>query len=209
MKKQLSLFTLGALLLMSFPLLGQVKMGVKAGLNYDSIGELKPTDLNATTFSGAAKNGFHLGVFGHIDLLMFYLRPELQFSKSKSQYGNGQSLTLNKLEVPILLGYKVLGPLSVFTGPAFQYILAEKGQNLTLGEIKENFTVGLQLGTRLQLGRFGLGIRFERGFTDNEVAVLSNNDITLTDGQIDTRAKQWIFSLSYDLQLKKRKRTNE
>lgn len=206
MKKKLPPSIILVLLLISAPLFSQFKMGVKAGLNYDSIGELKPTDLSATTFSGAAKSGFHLGVYGNLDLLSFYLRPELQFSKNKSQYGENQSLALNKLEAPILLGYKILGPLSVYAGPAFQYILAEKGSNLTLGEIKENFTVGLQLGTRLQLGRFGLGIRFERGFTDNEVAVLSNNDINLTEGQIDTRAKQWIFAVSYDLNLKSRKK---
>ena len=52
--------------------------------------------------------------------------------------------------------------------------------------MKENFTVGLQIGTRLKLGRFGLGIRFERGFTDNEIVLLGENDIDIT-GQADTR----------------------
>lgn len=199
MKKHLLLLSSLFLILLSTPLFGQFKMGVKAGLNYDSLGELKPTNLSAASFSADAKSGFHLGAYGHLDLLTFYLRPELQFSQNKSQFAEDQSLTLNKIEAPILLGYKLLGPLSVFAGPAFQYILTEKGTNLSLGEIKENFTVGLQLGTRFQLGRFGLGVRFERGFTTNEVAVLSANDISLTEGQIDTRAKQWIFSLSYDL----------
>ena len=67
--------------------------------------------------------------------------------------------------------------------------------------MSENFTVGLQLGTRLELGRFGLGIRFERGFTDNEIDIIGNNGADI-QGRVDTRAKQWILSASYELKAK-------
>ena len=136
--------------------------------------------------------------------MTFYLRPELQFSQSVSQFNDNSTIALNKLEAPVLLGYKILGPLSIFAGPSFQYILKEKGTEISLGNLKENFTVGLQLGTRLKLGRFGLGIRFERGFTDNEVIILGNNDIDIA-GRVDTRAKQWILSASYDLRFNRNK----
>ena len=54
------------------------------------------------------------------------------------------------------------------------------------------------MGTRLQLGRLGIGIRFERGFTDNEIAIIENNGTDIR-GRVDTRAKQWILSASYEL----------
>ncbi len=190
------------------PLFAQLSFGVKAGVNYDSFGELNPTDVSLENFKSDAQTGFHLGIYGNLDLLTFYLRPELQFSQSISSYGKNQSIALNKFEAPVLLGYKILGPLSVFAGPAFQYIVSESGEEITLGELKENFTVGLQLGTRLKLGRFGLGIRFERGFTDNEVIILGNNDVDVS-GKVDTRAKQWILSASYDLRFKSQKRKSE
>ena len=98
--------------------------------------------------------------------------------------------------------------MSIFAGPSFQYILKEKGTDISLGDLEENFTVGLQLGTRLKLGRFGLGIRFERGFTDNEVVILGNNDVDIA-GRVDTRAKQWIISASYDLRFKSNKNSGE
>ena len=98
--------------------------------------------------------------------------------------------------------------MSVFAGPSFQYILKEKGTDISLGELEENFTVGLQLGTRLKLGRFGLGIRYERGFTDNEIVILGNNDVDIA-GRVDTRAKQWIISSSYDLRFKSNKNSGE
>ena len=110
--------------------------------------------------------------------------------------------------MPVLFGYKILGPLSIFAGPSFQYILKEKGTDVNLGELKEDFTVGLQLGTRLKLGRFGLGIRFERGLNDNEVIILGNNNVDIA-GRLDTRAKQWIISASYVLGFKSNKNSRE
>lgn len=202
-------YTLAILCLLCFtPLFSQLSFGMKGGVNYDSFGELNRTDLSLENFKSVAKTGFHIGIFGSLDLLTFYLRPELQFSQSVSQFNSNETIALNKLEAPVLLGYKILGPLSIFAGPSFQYILKEKGTDISLGDLEENFTVGLQLGTRLKLGRFGLGIRFERGFTDNEVVILGNNDVDIA-GRVDTRAKQWIISASYDLRFKSNNNSGE
>jgi hypothetical protein len=202
-------YTLAILCLLCFtPLFSQLSFGMKGGVNYDSFGELNRTDLSLENFKSVAKTGFHIGIFGSLDLLTFYLRPELQFSQSVSQFNSNETIALNKLEAPVLIGYKILGPLSIFAGPSFQYILKEKGTDISLGDLEENFTVGLQLGTRLKLGRFGLGIRFERGFTDNEVVILGNNDVDIA-GRVDTRAKQWIISASYDLRFKSNNNSGE
>ena len=202
-------YTLAILCLLCFtPLFSQLSFGMKGGVNYDSFGELNRTDLSLENFKSVAKTGFHIGIFGSLDLLTFYLRPELQFSQSVSQFNSNETIALNKLEAPVLLGYKILGPLSIFAGPSFQYILKEKGTDISLGDLEENFTVGLQLGTRLKLGRFGLGIRFERGFKDNEVVILGNNDVDIA-GRVDTRANQWIISASYDLRFKSNKNSGE
>lgn len=208
MKTPQSTFTLLLCLICFTPLFAQFSYGVKGGVNYDSFGDLNPTELGLENFQSDAQTGFHIGVFGNLNLLTFYLRPELQFSQSVSQFDDTQTIALSKLEAPVLLGYKILGPLSIFAGPSFQYILNEKGKEVTLGDLEENFTIGLQIGTRLKLGRFGLGIRFERGFTDNEVLILGNNDVDIA-GRVDTRAKQWILSASYDLRLKRNNRNRQ
>ncbi len=178
----------------------QLNLGIKAGLNYDTLGDITSTEeLSLNMLNSNSETGFHMGIYTNLDLLVFYLRPELQYTQTKSTFGEQGSLSLNKLEAPVLLGYKLLGPLSVFAGPSFQYIISDQSDEITLGELKENFTVSLQMGTELKLGRLGVGIRFERGFTDNEVIILNQNDINFEAGQIDTRSKQWILSLSYDL----------
>ena len=60
----------------------------------------------------------------------------------------------------------------------------------------------------MKLGRLGIDVRFERGFTDNEILLLGNNDIDVA-GRADTRAKQWIVSASYDLRLKSKRQNKD
>ena len=198
--KSLQNLTLIAFLSTSL-LQAQFEFGVKAGLNYDSLGDVNYNDISATQLSAGSKTGFHVGVYGKLDLLLFYLRPELQFTKINSGFQN-TDIGLSKIEAPILLGYKILGPLSAFAGPSFQYILDENIEGTTLTDIEENFTVGLQIGTRLSLGRFGLGIRYERGFTDNDILILGINGVPIDGNRIDARPNQFIVSASYELKNK-------
>ena len=189
--------TLTFLALLSTSLLqAQFEFGVKGGLNYDSLGDVDYTDISATNLSAGSKTGYHIGAYGKIDLLLFYLRPEIQFTKINSGF-DGKDIGLSKIEAPILLGYKILGPLSVFAGPSFQYILNEDVEGTTLADVEENFTIGLQIGTRISFGRLGMGVRYDRGFTDNGVKILGVNG--LGDGRIDARPNQFIVRASYEL----------
>ena len=193
-----SIKTLTFLALLSTTLLqAQFEFGVKGGLNYDSLGDVDYTDISATDLSAGSKTGYHIGAYGKIDLLLFYLRPEIQFTKINSGFAD-KNIGLSKIEAPILLGYKILGPLSVFAGPSFQYILNEDVEGTTFTDIEENVTVGLQIGTRISFGRLGLGVRYERGFTDNDVRILGANGVDV-EGRIDARPNQFIISASYEL----------
>jgi len=193
-----SIKTLTFLALLSSTLLqAQFEFGVKGGLNYDSLGDVDYDDIPGTDLSAGSKTGYHIGAYGKIDLLLFYLRPEIQFTKINSGFAD-KKIGFSKIEAPILLGYKILGPLSVFAGPSLHYILDEDAKGITITDVKENFTVSLQIGTRISLGRLGLGIRYERGFTDNDVRILGLNGIDV-DGRIDARPNQFILSASYKL----------
>jgi hypothetical protein len=192
-----SIKTLTFLALLSTTLLqSQFEFGVKGGLNYDSLGDVDYDDFSATDLSAGSKTGYHIGAYGKINLLLFYLRPEIQFTKINSGF-DGKDIGLSKIEAPILLGYKILGPLSVFAGPSFQYILNEDVEGTTLADVEENFTIGLQIGTRISFGRLGMGVRYDRGFTDNGVKILGVNGVG--DGRIDARPNQFIVSASYEL----------
>jgi len=178
--------------------------GLKAGLNYNQNGDLigSVTNAGGDILEGSeGRAGFHVGVFGKIDLLKLYIRPELFFTQTKSSYdlnGEENDLDISKLDLPVLVGFKVIGPLHVFAGPAFQYILNNDLGDLELSDVENDFSVGVHLGIGVSLGRLGLDVRYERGFSDNEAIFIGNN-ITDISGRVDSRPEQIIFSVSVRL----------
>ncbi|MDX1828109.1 MAG: outer membrane beta-barrel protein [Lutibacter sp.] len=181
--------------------------GIKAGISYNSNGKftqiISDTGTNLIDNKGKGKSGFNVGFYGKLDLGAIYIRPELVYTKTTSEYElNSQTndYKLSKLDVPVLVGFKVIGPLNVFAGPAFQYVLKNDFKGLNYENIKNNFTVGLNIGASIELGKLGLDIRYERGLSKNEAEfkelILGG---TIPTYRLDTRPEQIIFSLSYRL----------
>ena len=166
--------------------------GIKAGLNYGGNGDFFESISN--NFDSPEQNiGYHIGVFGKIGD-QIYLRPELVYTKTKSKYNSGD-FDMQKLDVPVLLGIKVLGPITVFAGPSFQYILDSDFDNLSINNIENDFSVGFNFGIGLNFESFGIDLRYERGFSDNEASFIDNNNLISMD-RLDTRPEQLILSLS-------------
>lgn len=171
--------------------------GIKAGLNYNGNGNYFESVGDAA--NEPDKNiGYHAGIFGKIKILKLYIRPELIYTKTKSDY-NGSDFDMSKLDVPVLVGVKIIGPLHVFAGPAFQYILDSEFDGIGINEIENDFSVGAHLGAGVNLGKLGIDIRYERGFSDNEARFINTNLTDLPNSRIDTRPEQLILSLSLKL----------
>lgn len=170
--------------------------GIKGGLNYAGNGDFFNSAENA--YSSPDRNiGYHIGVFGKFGDNI-YLRPELVYTTTKSGYDEGD-LKMNKLDVPVLLGIKVIGPLNVFAGPAFQYITNTKFDGVTIDDVENDFTVGLNVGAGVNFGKLGIDVRYERGFSDNEITFINSNLTSLSGDRVDTRPDQIIVSLSLKL----------
>ena len=178
--------------------------GIKAGLNYNKNGDLIGSvgDSGQDIVEGAeGKTGYHVGFWGKLDFPKIYLRPELVYTKTKSSYdvdGDSQDYDVSKLDLPVLLGVKIVGPLHLFAGPAFQYTLKNDLEDVEIEDVENDFTVGLNAGAGVNLGKLGFDIRYERGFTENEANFIGNN-ITDVSGRVDSRPSQVIFSLSLKL----------
>ena len=170
--------------------------GLKGGLNYGSTGDFE-NEINNNVENPDSKIGYHLGVFAKADLGRIYIRPELIYTKLSSEYSIGD-FEVKKLDAPILVGLNVIGPLHVFAGPSLQYILDTDFQtdnaNFDLGDAEDDFTVGLQLGVGLNLGKLGVDLRYERGLKENEAEFSG-----LSNSRIDTRPEQLILALSLSL----------
>ena len=168
--------------------------GFKAGLNYNG---------NGNYFESVSNNaehpdrnvGFHFGFFGKFGNEL-YLKPELVYTSTKSDY-TSNSFKMQKVDLPVLVGLKVLGPISVFAGPSFQYILDSEFEGVSIKDIDNDLSVGLNFGIGLNLNKIGIDLRYERGFSNNEASFLNNNNIDTS--RLDTRPDQLIVSLSFIL----------
>lgn len=178
--------------------------GIKGGISYNQSGNLTYSSLaeaGKDVVQGAdGKTGFNIGVFGQWDLPIIYLRPELVYTNAKSSYnieGVSKDYTVSSLDLPVLVGIN-LGPISIFTGPAFQYIMSNDLEDFQITDVENDFTVGLNVGVGLNLGRLGLDVRWARGLSENEATIIT--DITnISNAQIDSRPNQFVFSASIKL----------
>ncbi|MFS4418690.1 outer membrane beta-barrel protein [Maribacter sp. 2307ULW6-5] len=169
--------------------------GIKAGINYAGNGDFFDSAQDA--FRAPDRNvGYHVGVFGKLGNRL-YIRPELVYTSTTSGYDEGD-LKINKLDLPVLFGAKIIGPLNIFVGPSFQYLLNTEFADVDIDEVENDVTVGLNLGAGVNLGKFGVDVRYERGFSENEITFLNNNLPSInTNDRVDTRPDQVILSLSY------------
>lgn len=205
MNKKFALFTI-LFFIISAQILAQSDYGIKAGLSYNSNGKLSEfVNETETIFDnkGKGKSGFNIGFYGKLNLGPIYLRPELVYTKTTTEYDLGSQIEdykVSKIDIPVLVGVKLLGPLSIFAGPAFQYVLSNDLMGLSFNSIENDFTVGMNIGASVKFGRFGFDVRYERGFNESEVEVIDANiqDATILY-RLDSRPKQLIFSLSYSL----------
>ena len=198
MNKLISIFNT-TFLFLSISITAQSNFGLKGGYSYNSNGNLKEFTSETNSIikdKGKTKSGYNIGFYGKIDLGELYIRPELIYTKTTSEYvlnSVNQDFEISKIDTPLLIGVEVIGPISVFAGPSFQYILDNKLKGIDLQKVEDEFTVGLNIGVGLQLGRLGLDVRYERGLNSNEAEFTSNN----TSFRLDTRPEQLIFNISY------------
>ena len=199
------------LLFTSSGLLAQGNLGFQFGLNDDNFGSIENISNKIDNYDLDIKNstGFQFGVFTEIDLITFYIRPELNliFSKSKNAaaYSLDEGINIaehsyksSEIQLPIIFGYKVLGPISVFGGPSFKYNLSNSS-NFNLEDIKDKYTLSLLLGSRVKIRSLSVGLRYERGLNNNEVLIINANGVDLDNANVDLTTNKLSLNISYDI----------
>ena len=206
-------------LIPSSSLFAQGNLGVNFGLNDDNFGSIENIKTKIDDYDLDLKNstGFQLGLFTEIDLITFYIRPEINLIFSKSKNGTAFTSANNNtnilsesiniaehtykstdIQVPIIFGYKVLGPISIFVGPTFKYNLSNSS-NFDLEEIEDKYNLSLLLGTRVKVKSFSVGLRYERGLNNNELLIINANGIDIDNANIDTTTNKLSLNISYDI----------
>ena len=186
-------------------------LGFQFGLNDDNFGSIENISNKIDNYDLDIKNstGFQFGFFTEIDLITFYIRPELNliFSKSKNAaaYSLDEGVNIaehsyksSEVQLPIIFGYKVLGPISVFGGPSFKYNLSNSS-NFNLEDIKDKYTLSLLLGSRVKIRSISVGLRYERGLNNNEVLIINANGVDLDNANVDLTTNKLSLNISYDI----------
>lgn len=190
-----------------------LRFGLKGGLTSSNV------KFNQTTFTsgtnsfiakqGDAKYGMQFGLFGRVQLVGFFIQPELLFSHSQSEVlladvNAGQLYTetqkFNKIDIPVMVGWK-LGPARLGIGPVASIMLSEKDglkdklSSLTAETTTNKFkntTFGYQVGVGLDiLKKLALDIKYEGNLSKLGSGIKLGN----TNYSFDQRNPQWIFSV--------------
>jgi hypothetical protein len=152
----------------------------------------------------AAKYGFQGGAFVRITLFGFYIEPELLFSTRTDDYTvtNVQSTesiivkqTFNKLEVPVMLGFK-LGPLRLNAGPTGSLLINSPKELISNPDFKNNYsrmTFGYQAGLGFDLLNFlTFDLRYEGSLKKYQNQI---QNLIGTKYNLDDRPNAFLFSV--------------
>jgi hypothetical protein len=164
------------------PVSGQVRLGVKGGLSTSDVPSSSLVVLDERDVPhyrigvDDAKYGIHLGMFVQAQAGHFFFQPEVLFNTVTVDYSveDLQTLTPVKirdeiyrnLDIPVILGLK-FGPVRIGGGPVGHLFLDSTSDLRDYSEYKpdfERFTFGWQAGLGLDIWKLHLDARYEGNF---------------------------------------------
>lgn len=183
-----------------------INYGLKTGLNYNVNGDLSISGGFAGFYEkvGSERDfGFHAGMYAHLNFTKLYVRPELLFTKTRSTYNHilspASEFKLSMLEIPVLVGFRIIKPVSLYIGPTFQYIIDNKFSTTFDLDIEDDIVLGLNIGIALQLQKLGFDLRYSPGLSENLAVYLDEVPVDGIGYSIETKSNQIIFSFSYQI----------
>jgi len=167
----------------------QLNFGVKAGFNsslsLNNSNSISTGNYNLNSVKSDLSNGFQAGVFARFGFNKIYFQPEFLYNIGKKDYTmtlqDAQSndvqldkkVTISTLEVPLLLGYKLLDlkliNLRAFAGPKLRFNAGSSVdyKNLSAGITQDQLSkdikaaqLGLEAGIGVDILMFTLDARY-------------------------------------------------
>ena len=191
----------------------QVQYGMKAGVNYVN------NIMVNLPYKGGNNNkfrlGYHIGGLGQIKLKQkLILCPEILFSNKgykfeglpNTQPSGGGGVHLNYINLPLLLGYKVIDDWTIVLGPELGYLVSAKSkfksETIDVKYIWDNnFDFGLLIGSNYALSnKFTIEIRYIHGLSSviSGILLMDENG-ELTNNKLKYQNRTFQVSVSYRL----------
>ena len=146
-----------------------LNIGIKAGYTSSKL------TTNLDQFEDGSINNFLVGAFARVNLSKFYIQPEAYFTSKGgklSDVSGTESFDMNAIDVPVLLGVKLLKLPTVNVrlnaGPVFSFLTKVDEKQLgsvDSGNFKDNY-VGIQYGAGVDFLFLSLDARMENSLGD-------------------------------------------
>lgn len=185
-------------------------LGPKAGINYSELlidETFTHEGVDFTYATQEAKVSFAYGAFARIKIGSFFVQPEIVFTRDQTDIElksvnllETQTLSINKMDIPVNAGIMIGNFLRLQGGPVFSYVQSAHVNSPTkiwdsFADNYSNSTLGYQVGVGLDIGRITLDGRMEGN--------LSSLGTQMTIGsetfQFDHRQKTFQITVGYKL----------
>ena len=149
-------------------LLPTFRFGVKAGLDYQSNNfkdDIKNLDIKANS-------GWFAGVQCDLNWGNLGVRPEVIYSHNKFDVdgaGIADKFKLGKIDVPVLVQYKLLGIVALQAGPSFCVMTNTSGTTEGMQWNIKRPTIGYAAGVEVEIWKIGISARYNGSFKASEV----------------------------------------
>ncbi len=181
------IFLVAVICMFSSALFAQLSSPVSFGLHAGLVSTKMDSKIpNVSTIKDKADNGMMLGAFVRINLNKWYLQPELNYVARKSEVvadGIGYDLKTKSMDVPLLLGYKVVKlpafKLRAFAGPVISFNIddsfSETFKDRYDDPSLESAVWNAKVGAGIDVWKLTLDVDYEFGLTDVSSEFLKKN----------------------------------
>lgn len=182
------------------------QLGIRGGLSSYNVGYRDFTSLNNISIESNSELGMHLGFYTRVQLLGFYVQPELLYTRTGSSLtttnvttnnSNTSELMLQRIDVPVLVGKRFFGIARANVGPVFSSLIRA---DLTENNIKNNISnvyndnsVGFQIGVGVDIWKLIVDLKYEGSLGKFGESIVANGQSFRTDA----RPSQWLLSVGY------------
>ena len=189
-------------MLLSWQGYAQLDIGLKAGINY---GDVKISEIENPNISEIFVDnhvGYHFGFFARINIIKFYLQPEVLFTEINADINihgvnnrqNSVGYKLHRLDVPFPLGIK-LGSFRIYAGPVASFNLNSAAE--MFNDVYKQGSWSLMGGVGINFWKMDVELKYEGALTEyaSEASIKLGDEVHQVP--LDVRNSLFVLSIGY------------
>lgn len=176
--KRLIMLALAAILLMTASTLKaqnlNVQWGITAGVNMAdySVKALKGQSISYDKVKNDL--GWQVGLMASVNIGRLAIEPQILYVRHSTELTHGttkNALKSNSLDVPLLVSFRLIGPLRVMAGPVFTVLNDNTGlKDLSIDQLRSTCSYALGVEARI-LQKLRLDVRYNGQFKKKETII--------------------------------------